>query len=136
MNEVPKRLKKPFLDLTLWKRGISLLDQHERRMAWIVLGIVILSALSAAVMVGSVLPFLTVLSDPSRIETTSQLAWAYELFGFSSKYAFVVALGLATVAMIVVANAMQMLRVYALSRFTMMRVHSICLLYTSPSPRD
>ena len=43
MNEVPKRLKKPFLDLTLWKRGISLLDQHERRMAWIVLGIVILS---------------------------------------------------------------------------------------------
>ncbi|MGR3607956.1 MAG: ABC transporter ATP-binding protein [Sulfitobacter sp.] len=125
MNEVPKRLKKPFLDLTLWKRGVSLLDQHERRMAWIVLGIVILSALSAAVMVGSVLPFLTVLSDPSRIETTSQLAWAYERFGFSSKYTFIVALGLATVAMIVVANAMQMLRVYALSRFTMMRVHSI-----------
>lgn len=112
-------------DLSLWRRGWALLEARERRMAWVVLGIVIASAISAAVMVGSVLPFLTVLSDPSRIETVPQLAWAYEWFGFTTRYHFIVALGLATIAMIVVANAMQMLRLYVVSRFTMMRVHSI-----------
>ncbi len=125
MRKMPRWLRNPFFDLSLWHRGMSLLDKRERRMAWLVLGVVILSAISAAVMVGSVLPFLTVLSDPTRIERTPQLAWAYERFGFSSQYSFMVALGLVTIAMIVVANAMQMLRVYVVSRFTMLRVHSI-----------
>jgi ABC-type multidrug transport system fused ATPase/permease subunit len=102
-----------------------LLEQRERRMAWVVLGIMIASAISAAVMVGSILPFLTVLSNPSRIETVPQLAWAYEWFGFTTQYHFIVALGLGTILMIVLANGMQVLRVYAVSRFTMMRVHSI-----------
>ena len=117
--------KSPFLDLSLWHRGISLLTKRERRTAWLVLGVVILAAISAAVMVGSILPFLTVLSDPSRIESTPQLAWAYERFSFSSQYTFIVALGLVTIAMIVVANAMQMMRVYVVSRFTMLRTHSL-----------
>lgn len=112
-------------DFSLWRRGISLLDSRERRAAWLVLGVVILSAISAAVMVGSILPFLTVLSDPSRIVSNSQLAWAYERFSFSSQYQFIIALGVASIAMIVLANAMQMLRVYVVSRYTMMRNHSI-----------
>ena len=114
-----------FSKLSLWRRGLSLLEQNERRTGWLVLGILILSAISSAVMVGSVLPFLTVLSDPSRIESTPQLAWLYQRYGFSSHYTFIVALGGATIAMIVVANAMQMLRVYAISRYTMLRMHSI-----------
>jgi ABC-type multidrug transport system fused ATPase/permease subunit len=125
MRQEPRKLKKSFFDLSLWRRGMALLDPRERRKAWLVLGIVILSAISAAVMVGSILPFLTVLADPTRIERTPQLAWAYGRFGFSSQYRFIVALGLVTIAMIVVANAMQMLRVYVLSRYTMLRIHSI-----------
>lgn len=125
MRVLPGWLTGRFFDLSVWRRGISLLDSRERRMAWLVLGIVILSAISAAVMVGSIMPFLTVLSDPSRIESVAQLNWAYERFGFSSQYRFIVALGLVTITMIGVANAMQMLRVYAVSRFTMLRVHSI-----------
>jgi ABC-type multidrug transport system fused ATPase/permease subunit len=119
------RLAGSFFNLSLWRRGISLLDSRERRSAWLVLGIVILSAISAALMVGSILPFLTVLSDPSRIRTVPQLAWAYDWFGFSSQYEFLIALGVGTIVMIVAANAMQMLRVYAVSRFTMLRMHSI-----------
>ncbi len=110
---------------SLWRRGWALLEPRERRSALIVLAVVIASAISAAVMVGSVLPFLTVLSDPSRIETVGPLSWAYDRFGFSSQYAFIVALGVGTMAMIVVANMMQMLRIYVISRFAMMRIHSI-----------
>jgi ATP-binding cassette, subfamily B, bacterial PglK len=112
-------------DLSVWRRGLALLDARERRMALVVLGVVVLSAISAAVMVGSILPFLTVLADPTRIETVPQLAWAYERFGFTSNHRFLVALGLGTIAVIVLANGMQMLRVYAVARFTVMRGHSI-----------
>ena len=112
-------------DLSALRRVWALLEPRERRVAWVVLGVVIASAISAAVMVGSVLPFLTVLSDPSRIETVPQLAWVYERFGFTSQFAFIVALGLATIALIVAANLMQILRTYAVARYTTMRTHSL-----------
>jgi ABC-type multidrug transport system fused ATPase/permease subunit len=112
-------------DLSVLRRGWALLEPRERRMAWVVLGVVVASAISAAVMVGSILPFLTVLSDPSRIETVPQLAWLYERLGFTSQFAFIVALGLATIAMIVAANLMQILRTYVVARYTMMRTHSL-----------
>lgn len=125
VSKITDKPKGRAFDMSLWRRGATLLDARERRVAWIVLTVVILAAISAAVMVGSVMPFLTVLADPSKIKSNPQLAWVYEQFGFSSQYSFIVALGLATIAMIVVANGMQMLRVYVVSRFTMMRTHSI-----------
>ncbi len=125
MSKLKTLLPRPFSDRSLWRRGLSLLEPDERRKAWLVLVIVIISAISSAVMVGSILPFLTVLSDPSRIESTPELAWLYERFGFSSHYAFIIALGVATISMIVVANAVQMLRVFAVARYTMLRTHSI-----------
>lgn len=111
--------------LSFWLRGWSLLDPRERRVAWLVLAIVIAAAVTAAAMVGSILPFLTVLSNPSKIQTVPQLAWVYDRFGFTGTYPFLMALGIATIAMIVIANGMQMLRTYAVARFTMMRMHSL-----------
>ena len=52
------------IDLDNWKRVWALLDEGERRKAWITLGVMLVGALSSAVMVGSVMPFLSVLSDP------------------------------------------------------------------------
>lgn len=117
--------EQPPVKAAMWRRGFALLEPYERRLAWYVLIIVVLAAASSAIMVGSILPFLTVLSDPSRIESTPQLAAIYARFGFTSHYAFIVALGFGTIAMIVISNAMQMLRVYVLARFTMMRTHSL-----------
>jgi ABC-type multidrug transport system fused ATPase/permease subunit len=103
------------------------LDARERNSAWIVLGLIILSALSAAVMVGSVMPFLAVLADPARIEGTPALVWAYDFFGFTSVYGFLVGLGLASFAVIVFSSLIQIVRTWALARFAMMRIHSISL---------
>ena len=41
-----------------------------RTLVWIVLGVIIIGALASAAMVGSAMPFLAVLSDPSRIDET------------------------------------------------------------------
>lgn len=113
------------IDLITWKKAWALLDARERRNAWIVLGIVILGALSSALMVGSVLPFLSVLADPERIERVAALAWAYETFGFTSDYGFLIGLGLASLGVIVLTNLMQIVKTWAVTRFAMMRVHSI-----------
>src|SRR6056297_130326 len=113
------------IDLSTWKKAWALLDGRERRNAWIVLGIVILGALSSALMVGSVLPFLSVLADPGRIETNVALAWTYATFGFTSDYGFLIGLGLASLAVIVLTSVMQIVKTWAVARFAFMRAHSI-----------
>lgn len=113
------------IDLPTWKKAWALLDARERRKAWIVLVIVVFGALSSALMVGSVIPFLTVLSDPSRIESVAALAWAYQTFDFTSDYTFLIGLGIASLAVIVLTSLVQILKTLAVARFSTMRVHSI-----------
>lgn len=113
------------IDLDTWKKAWALLEVRERRTALMVLGVIVLSALSSALLVGSVLPFLSVLSQPERIETVPILAWAYETFGFKSNHGFLVGLGLATLCVIVLASIMQIFRTWSVARFATMRIHSI-----------
>lgn len=109
----------------LFVKGWSLLDEREKRRALLVLAVVVLSALTSALMVGSIMPFLATLADPDRIREVEVFAWAYEAGGFSSDYGFLVALGFASLVVIVVANGIQMLRVYFVTKFAMMRMHSL-----------
>lgn len=68
--------------------GRALLNRRERRQAGVVLGVVILAAFSSAGMIGSVMPFLSVLSDPHRISTVPQLAWLYGSYRVSQGYTY------------------------------------------------
>lgn len=91
----------------------------------LVLAIALLAALSSIAMVGSIMPFLSVLANPEQIRVVPQLAWAYEALGFASDGDFLFALGLGALAVIVLSLALQVIRVYALSRFASMQVHSL-----------
>jgi ABC-type multidrug transport system fused ATPase/permease subunit len=113
------------IDTKTWKKAWALLEPREKRQAWLVLGVIIIGALSSAVMVGSIMPFLAVLADPSRIENTRVLAWAYSSFGFQSTYGFLVALGLASFAVIVLSSLIQIGKTWAVAHFSTMRMHSI-----------
>lgn len=113
------------IDFSIWKKAWALLDARERRNAWIVLAIVVLAALSSAVMVGSVMPFLSVLADPGRIQTTSVLRWLYETGGFETEYGFLVFLGAISLVAIIVGSLMQILRTWAVARFSLMRLHTL-----------
>jgi ABC-type multidrug transport system fused ATPase/permease subunit len=113
------------IDLSVWKKGWALLDAIEKREALGVLFLVVIAALAAAVMVGSIMPFLSVLGDPSRIADVPALQWSYEVFGFTSTFSFLVALGAGALAVIIVATLLQVLRSYVVSRFAMMRIHSL-----------
>jgi len=113
------------IDLDVWKKVWAMLDAKERQNSWVTLAVVILGALSSALMVGSVLPFLSVLSDPSAIGRVPVLSWTYETLGFTDSYAFLVALGLASFIVIIITSFIQIVKAYVMARYAMMRVHSI-----------
>lgn len=113
------------IDFMTWKKAWALLDERERRNAWNVLGVIILAALSSAAMVGSVMPFLSVLSEPDRIRDVPALAWAYDAGGFTSDFGFLVALGVVSLAVIIISNLLQILRTWAVARFALMRIYTL-----------
>lgn len=115
------------MDKDTWTKAWALLEPAERRGAWITLAIVIVGAVSSMVMVGSIMPFLAVLSDPGRIESTPLLAWFYERFGFESAHGFLIGLGAVTFATILLTSLIQIAKNYAVVHFAQMRGHSISL---------
>lgn len=108
-----------------WHKAWALLDEREKRHAFVTLFIVIIGALSSAFMISSIIPFLTVLAEPARIQSQPQLAWAYEYFGFTSSYRFLAGLAVASFVAIIVASVIQIIKTYAVYRFSLMRMHTI-----------
>lgn len=107
------------------KMAWKLLDKRDHRNALIVLFLIVIAALSSAVMVGSFMPFLLVLSDPQIIKESNSLNFLYNHFEFRSDFDFLVAMGIVTVTVILIAGLIQIIRAYAVARFAMMRMHSI-----------
>jgi len=103
----------------------DLLDRAERKQAGVLLLSVLFAALASTGMVASIIPFLTVLSDPGSIQTDPFLAWVYRLFGFESTVSFVLFIGSTSFVIILLASLAQIMRAYAISMFATMRVHSI-----------
>lgn len=103
----------------------SLLDRREKRDFYGVMVVIVISALSSAAMIGSVLPFLAVLADPTKIRTVPVLRWSYDTFGFTSNYSFLISLGIGSLLVIVLVNLLQVLKVYVSNHFVQMRLHSI-----------
>jgi ATP-binding cassette, subfamily B, bacterial PglK len=106
-------------------KGWSLLAPSEKRQALLVLVVVILSAATSALMIGSVMPFLAALADPEKIRRVAIFDAIYRIGGFRSDYGFLVALGLASLSTIVIANLIQMVRLYLVVEFATMRMHTL-----------
>ena len=71
------------------------------------------------------MPFLTVLAEPEKIYTLDIFSWFYVSGQFSGEYAFLVALGLFSVFVILVSSLLQIFRVWAISNFTFGLISSI-----------
>lgn len=102
----------------------ALLDNTERRGAFVVLLVVFLGAIASATMVASVFPFLSVLANPDVINENKILQWAYEAGNFNTRYGFVTVLGLGTIAVVILSNLVLIAQTWILSHYTQMRVHS------------
>lgn len=107
------------------KKLLSILTKDEKRKLIIVLFGVILMGLLEVVGVGSIMPFLSVASDPQIIHDNQYLSWGYETFGFTDDRSFLIALGAAVIAFLFVSNASRAAVAYINKRYTTGRQHAL-----------
>lgn len=98
-----------------------LLSPRERFTAGLLVIGVLISALLDAAGVASIVPFLTLLSDPSAIEKHEMLMRVYEYSGYDTPHDFLFFLGWATLALVVVSSLLQALSQYSQIHFGEMR---------------
>ena len=107
------------------RKAWAMLAPREKRATLVVFAISFVAAVASAVMIGSIMPFLTVLSDPEAIRRHEYLAWAHDRFGFTSDYDFLLFVAGLSLSVVLVSGLIQLAKSYALSHYTSMRVHSI-----------
>src|SRR5579863_9353642 len=76
-------------------------------------------ALSAVGGIAAVVPFFGVLADPISIESNAVLRALYHHLHFTSKDSFVVALGSAFIALVLLANAVNLFGMLVINRFAL-----------------
>ncbi len=106
----------------------DLLSPREQRRFLLLIGLILAMGLLEALGVASIFPFLAVLSDPTVVERNAILSRIYALGGFEDTQSFLVALGAAVFAVIVIGLAFKTLTFYAVVRFGHMRAYSMGML--------
>jgi ATP-binding cassette, subfamily B, bacterial PglK len=99
--------------LTVWR----LLDRRQQRRLAVLQALSVVMALSTVGGLAPVLPFFSALADPHSVSRSPVLRFLYESFHFTDPHRFVVALGLAFVVGILIANAVNLLGSLAIDRF-------------------
>ncbi len=108
----------------LRKIWTTLTPAERRKSSWM-LGMVILMAMAETGGVISIMPFLAVLSRPGVIHQNRWLDLAYTQFGFTSSRAFIIALGLASIATVLGSSIFKTITLHLINRFIHLLRHSI-----------
>ena len=103
----------------------ALLSPTERRRAGVVLALMLATACFEVLGVGSILPFLTIAMDPTALQRSTALNWAYVRSGLVSPADFVMFLGVAILIVIVAMNAVAALGLWAQKRFIYGFAHAL-----------
>lgn len=102
-----------------------ILSESERREALRVIVIVILAAVANAAMIASIWPFLSMIGNPEIIFEDKYYSLTYSYFGFKSVSSFIILSAVFSLVLIVFSTAIQVYRVYFVSRFALMKSHSL-----------
>ena len=91
--------------LTHWKKIKQLLLKKDRkRLAWLLLPMSV-TALVNVFGIALIMPFLSVVSDPSIIQANANLLWFYGALNFQDVHQFTIALGGLALTMLIITNA-------------------------------
>lgn len=111
--------------MTTFKKILALLSPREKRRGALVMVMVIIMAILETVGIASVMPFLSVLSNPEAINETPWLQALYDTLGFESTQSFLMALGIAAFSLVMLSSIFRIITTYAINRYTQMRRHSV-----------
>ncbi len=97
----------------------------ERRKSMWMLLLVILMAMAETLSVLSIMPFLSVLARPAIIHDNTLLNAAFEQFNFQGTRDFILALGLASIVLVLASSAFKTVTQHILNRFVHLLRHAI-----------
>lgn len=105
----------------LWR----ILLPAERRKVLLMLVMVVLVAAAETLGVISITPFLSVLGRPEITYDNSLLSRVYKAFAFESTRDFTIALGLASIVLVLASSALKTLTLHLVNRFVHLLRHSL-----------
>jgi ABC-type multidrug transport system fused ATPase/permease subunit len=109
----------------------SVLTPRQRRWVLAAQILSILMAFSTVAGIASIAPFFAVLGDPRLIDRIPLLHWLYQQLGFSSYRGFTVALGLAFMGLVVLANLVNVIGSFVMLRLAFSVGADLqCILFT------
>ncbi len=103
------------------RKFFSLLTPSERRKFYLLVLAMIFMGFTEIAGIGSIAPFLSVVSQPEMVQSNELLRWGYELFEFKSLYSYVIALGFMVLAFVILRNVTAAVVKFIEIRFAEMR---------------
>ncbi len=104
---------------------LVLLNDKERKQLYWLLATMVGMAVIEVASIGSIMPFIGVVTNPEYIFENKWLHNAYELFNFSSPKFFLLALGIAVLLILLISNTTTAAVTWWIFRYSWMRNHSI-----------
>lgn len=112
--------------LSLTKALLDLLEPSEKKKAFLLIALMVLSAFADVLGVVSVLPFIAVAANPGVIDQNKYLFMGYELLGFVGRDQYLIFLGSLLVSAIFLSLGLKALTSFFQIRFVLLQEYSIC----------
>lgn len=109
------------------KKINSLLTQKEKTKGIILLLMIMIMGFFDVLGIASIMPFMSLASDPNFIESNQYAQEIYNFFEFKNKKRFIFFSGLSVIALIVISSLIKLMTIYAMYNFTFKREYSISL---------
>ena len=112
---------------TTFKKALQLLTAREKKTGLLVIGLIIIKGFVDMMSVATIMPFLSLLSNPDLVNTNPIANYFYRLFDFQNFNAFVMMVGIALVCFLVAVSVLRSVTAYALHYWSAMREYSLSL---------
>lgn len=107
------------------KKLLALLTKEERRKLVLVFILILLLGFLELAGIGSIMPFLSVATNPESIETNKYLSWAYNYFNFETHTQYITTLGVLFVVFLLISNGARAMITYITKRYSAMRKYAL-----------
>ncbi len=110
---------------SFFKKILKLLTRRERKQLYILFWAMTVSALIEVAGVVSIVPFLSLITNPALINDNNILNWFYTNLNFQSSERFLIFSGILVLALLIVSNLVVLLTMWGTARFINMRDFTI-----------
>jgi len=107
------------------KKILSLLTSGERKQLYLLLSVMVITAIIEVAGIASIMPFLSLVTNPEIIMDNKYLKLAYQSLNFTSTNRFLIFVGLVVLIILIISNVFAFLSQRGLFKFTSLRNYSI-----------